>query len=174
MDEHEIFLIYARAANGAIGFEGQLPWRLPADLKRFKALTMGKPMIMGRKTFESLPSLLPGRRHIVLTRREMWESEGAQVVRSVEEALAAAREDNDTGEIPVVGGSAIYDVFRPLANRIEVTEIHAEYKGDVFMKPLNAEWKVAAREDHPAEGDKPAYSFVTYLRHDDNTAEDLA
>ena len=172
-DNFEIVLIYARAANGAIGFEGRLPWHIPADLKRFKALTMGKPMIMGRKTFESLPGLLPGRRHIVLTRRESWEKDGAEHVRSVEEALAAAKRDNETGEIPVVGGSAIYDVFRPMAQRIEVTEIHAEYQGDVFMKPLGAEWKVAAREDHSAEGDLPAYSFVTYVRHDEDTAEEL-
>ena len=169
---HEIVLIYARASNGAIGFEGRLPWHLPADLKRFKALTMGKPMIMGRKTFESLPGLLPGRRHIVLTRRERWDSEGAEQARSVEEALAMAEENNSTGEICVVGGSAIYDVFRPLAHRIEVTEIHAEFKGDTFMKPLGADWEVTAREDHPAKGDNPAYSFVTYHRHDDNTAEE--
>ena len=171
---YEIVLIYARAANGAIGFEGRLPWHLPADLKRFKALTMGKPMIMGRKTFESLPGLLPGRRHIVLTRRESWNSEGAEQVCSVEEALAAARRDNDTGEIAIVGGSAIYDVFRPLADRIEVTEIHADYEGDVFMKPIGSQWEVAAREDHPPEGDRPAYSFVTYRRRDGDTAEDVA
>lgn len=171
-DSHEIVLIYARAANGAIGFEGRLPWHIPADLKRFKALTMGKPMIMGRKTFDSLPGLLPGRRHIVLTRRDDWSSEGAEHVCSVDEALAAARRDNDTGQIAVVGGSAIYDVFRPLAHRIEVTEIHADYEGDVFMKPLGAQWQVAAREDHEAQGDDPAYSFVTYVRQDDGTAED--
>ena len=169
---HEIILIYARASNGAIGFEGRLPWHIPADLKRFKALTIGKPMIMGRKTFESLPGLLPGRRHIVLTRRERWESEGAEVVTSVDEALAAAREGNDTGEIAVVGGSAIYDVFRPLAQRIEVTEIHAEYEGDVFMKPLGSEWRVVAREDREAENGRPAFSFVTYFRQDPAMAED--
>ncbi len=175
MNETELFLIYARAANGAIGHEGRLPWQLPADLKRFKALTMGKPMIMGRKTFESLPGLLPGRRHIVLTRREVWAkangSEGAHVVRSVEEALSVAREGNDTGAIAVVGGAAIYDVFRPLALRIEVTEIHEDFPGDTFMKPLGAEWKATAREDHDADGERPAYSFVTYHRHDPETAE---
>ena len=100
----EIFLIYARAANGAIGHEGRLPWHLPADLAHFKAQTMGRPMIMGRKTFESLPGLLPGRRHIVLTRRERWDSAGAQIARSVEEALAVAGE----GAIAVIGGAAIF------------------------------------------------------------------
>jgi len=133
---------------------------------------MGKPMIMGRKTFESLPGLLPGRRHIVLTRRESWDSTGAEVVHSVDEALATARNGNESGEIAVVGGAAIYDVFRPLAQRIEVTEIHEEYAGDTFMKPLGAEWKVSAREDHAAADGQPAYSFVTYLRHDEDTAED--
>lgn len=175
----EIVLIYARAANGAIGYKGDLPWRLPADLKRFKALTMGpdgqgRPMVMGRKTFESLPGLLPGRRHIVLTRKERWNQDGAEVAGSVEEALKLARTNNSTGEIAVVGGAAIYDVFRPLANRIEVTEIHADFEGDTFMKPLGTEWKVTARTDHPADGDKPAYSFVTYHRHDDPAAQELA
>ncbi|MEM9501102.1 MAG: dihydrofolate reductase [Pseudomonadota bacterium] len=164
-------MIYARAANGAIGHEGTLPWRLPADLKRFKALTMGKPMIMGRKTFESLPGLLPGRRHIVLTRREQWDSEGAEIAHSVDEALGLARTDNEAGDVAVVGGAAIYDVFRPLADRIEVTEIHEDYPGDTFMKPLGSQWKIVAREDHPAEGNRPAYSFVTYTRASEDGAE---
>lgn len=174
MTEFEIFLVYARAANGTIGFEGRLPWRLPADLARFKALTMGHPMIMGRKTFESLPGLLPGRRHIVLTRRDSWDSTGAEQARSVEEALTLAKRDNDSGKIAVVGGSAIYDVFRPLAHRIEVTEIHAEFEGDTFMKPLGSEWEVTAREDHDADGEHPAFSFVTYARHDEDTAGEAA
>lgn len=174
----EIFLIYARAANGTIGKDGKLPWHLPADLKRFKALTLGKPMIMGRKTFESLPGILPGRRHIVLTRRETWDSKkeagAAEVARSVEEALALARQDNDTGQIAVVGGAAIYDVFRPMAQRIELTEIHEDFTGDTFMKPIGAEWEVTAREDHPEQDGRPAYSFVTYHRHDEEASEDVA
>ncbi|TWJ08592.1 dihydrofolate reductase [Altererythrobacter ishigakiensis] len=167
--EEGLFLIYARAANGTIGKDNSLPWHLPADLKRFKALTMGKPMIMGRKTFESLPGLLPGRRHIVLTRRESWDSDGAEVARSVEEAIALARQDNGGGEIAVVGGAAIYDVFRPLAERIELTEVHAEFEGDTFVKPIGSEWEVTAREDFPAEGDLPAYSFVTYHRREEES-----
>ena len=167
--EEGLFLIYARAANGTIGKDNSLPWHLPADLKRFKALTMGKPMIMGRKTFESLPGLLPGRRHIVLTRRESWDSDGAEVARSVEEAIALARQDNDGGEIAVVGGAAIYDVFRPLAERIELTEVHADFEGDTIMKPIGSDWEVTAREDFPAEGDLPAYSFVTYHRSEEES-----
>ena len=155
-----IVLIYARAANGAIGKDGALPWHLPADLRHFKAMTIGKPMIMGRKTFESLPGMLPGRRHIVLTRRERWDSGEAEIVHSVQDALATAGE----GEVAVIGGAAIYDVFMPLADRIELTEIHAEFDGDTFMPELGAEWVEVARDDRPAETGRPAYSFVTYKR----------
>jgi dihydrofolate reductase len=166
----EIVLIYARAANGAIGHEGSLPWRLPADLRRFKALTMGpdgegRPMIMGRKTFESLPGLLPGRRHIVLTRRESWASEGAEVAGTRDKALELAAQGTPD-MIPVVGGAAIYDTFRPLADRIEVTEIHRDYPGDTFMKRLGPEWVERSREDFAEEGERPAFSFVTYTRAD--------
>ena len=174
MGEHEIFLIYARAANGTIGLDGRLPWHISDDFKRFKSLTMGKPMIMGRKTFESLPGLLPGRRHIVLTRGDHWDSDGAEQAHSVDEALELARQDNDTGEIMVVGGAAIYDVFRPLAERIEVTEIHEEFPGHTFMKPLGPEWQVTAREDHPELDGRPAYSFVTYLRAPADEPEETA
>ncbi len=160
----EIVLIYARAANGAIGNEGDLPWRLPADLKRFKALTMNKPMVMGRKTFDSLPGLLPGRRHIVLSRRDSFSAEGAEIAGSVQEALALAAKDNDSGEVAVIGGAAIYDVFMPLAHRIELTQIHADYQGDTFMAEPSREWVLTAREDHAAQGDHPAFSFLTYRR----------
>lgn len=164
-----LFLIYARAANGCIGKDGALPWHLPADLKRFKALTMGQenqglPMIMGRKTFESLPGLLPGRRHIVLTRKERWESTGAEVAGSVEEALALAGAGDEGGEIAVIGGAAIYDVFMEHADRIELTEIHADFQGDTFMPPLGPEWETVAREDFDGEDGRPAYSFVTLER----------
>lgn len=171
-DAPEIVLIYARAANGAIGHLGDLPWRLPADLKRFKALTMGPkgtglPMVMGRKTFESLPGLLPGRRHIVLTRRERWDHEGAELAHDRETALALATQENDAGEIAIVGGAAIFDVFMPLAHRIELTQIHAEYPGDTFMSEPGRDWEEVAREDHTAQGDKPDFSFVTYRRAED-------
>ena len=161
-----LFLIYARAANGAIGKDGTLPWHLPADLKRFKALTMDKPMIMGRKTFESLPGLLPGRRHIVLTRKERWDSTGAEVVRSVDEALAKAGE----GEVAVIGGAAIFDVFMPLADRVELTAIHEQFEGDVFLPPLGPEWEVSGREDFAAADGRPAYSFLTYARAGEEAA----
>lgn len=151
-------LILARADNGVIGRDGGLPWRLPADLKRFKALTMGKPMIMGRKTFESFPEPLPGRRHIVLTRDRGWRAAGAEVVHSVEQALALAGEDAF-----VIGGAEVFALFEPLAERIELTEVHMDADGDVSVPDFTG-WREAAREDHPADGDRPAYSFVTLER----------
>lgn len=155
-----LFCIYARADNGVIGNDGGLPWHIPADLKRFKALTMGRPMIMGRKTFESLPGLLPGRRHIVLTRSETWRGEGAEAARSLEEALTLAGE----GETAVIGGAAIFGTFMPLSDRVELTEIHADYAGDTVMPPLAPEWVETAREAHAAEGGRPAFDFVTLRR----------
>lgn len=163
-----VVLIYARAENGAIGKDGSLPWHIPADLKRFKQLTMNNPMIMGRKTFESLPGLLPGRRHIVLTRRERWDSEGAEVAPSVEDAQALANRD-DPEEIAIIGGAAIYDVFMPLADRIELTQIHADFDGDTFMSAPGAGWEVVHREEHPAEGGLPAFAFLTYERAERGT-----
>ena len=156
----EIVLIYARAANGAIGNEGDLPWRLPADLKRFKALTMGKPMVMGRKTFESLPGLLPGRRHIVLTHDARWQAAGAEVAHTPEAALGLAGK----GTIAVIGGAVVFELFLPMAARVELTQIHADYEGDTFMPPLGPEWHEVAREDHAADGDHPAFTFLTCRR----------
>ena len=155
-----LFLIYARAANGAIGLDGALPWHLPADLKHFKALTMGKPMVMGRRTFDSFPSPLPGRRHIVLTRDRDWQAPGAEVAHSVEEALALAGD----GDVAVIGGAEIFAIFEPLANRIELTQVRRDYPGDVFMPETGPEWVEIARADHPAQGEHPAYSFITLER----------
>jgi len=155
MPDPRIVLILARAANGVIGRDGQLPWHLPADLKRFKAMTMGKPMIMGRKTFESFPSPLPGRRHIVLTRDRGWSAAGAEVVHSVDEALALAGD-----EVAVIGGAEIFALFLDRADVVELTEVHASPEGDATV-PAFAGWRETAREDHAADGDRPAYSFVT-------------
>ncbi len=143
-----------------IGVDGRLPWHLPADLKRFKAQTMGKPMIMGRKTFESFPSPLPGRRHIVLTRDAAWQRDGAEVATSVDAALALAGE----GDVAVIGGAEIFALLLPLADRIELTEVHLSPGGDATVPPFGPEWRETAREDHPADGDRPAHSFVTLER----------
>lgn len=157
----EIVLILARADNGVIGRDGSLPWHLPADLRHFKALTQGAPMIMGRRTFESLPGVLEGRRHIVLTRDRTWQDENAAVASSVEEAVRMA----NAPHISVIGGAEIYDQFLPLAHRVELTEVHLDAKGDVRIdRPSPDAWKETRREDHAAEGGRPAYSFVTFRR----------
>ena len=161
MIKDQLFLVYARAANGMIGKDGGLPWHIPADLKHFKKVTMGKPMIMGRKTFESFPAPLPGRRHIVLSRDSDWQAEGAEHVMSVPEALAAAGGE----ETAIIGGSDVFLLFEPQAERIELTQIHADYDGDTFMDAPDPErWAEVAREDHEASGDTPAFSFITYER----------
>jgi dihydrofolate reductase len=155
-----LFLIYARADNGVIGKDNALPWRIPADLKRFKALTMSKPMIMGRKTFESFPSPLPGRRHIVLTRDPAWAAEGAEVAHSLADALALAGE----GDVAVIGGAEIYGLFMPLAARVELTEIHEAFEGDTVMEPLGPEWIEVSRDVQQAEAGRPAFDWVTLER----------
>lgn len=148
----------ARAANGVIGRDGALPWHLPADLKRFKAQTIGRPMIMGRKTFESFPAPLPGRRHIVLTRDRAWQAAGAEVAHSPEEALALAE-----GDAAVIGGADVFALFADRAERVELTEVHSTPEGDTIVPPFTG-WREIFREDHPADGDRPAYSFVTLVR----------
>jgi dihydrofolate reductase len=151
-----IIFVVARADNGVIGRDGRLPWHLPADLKRFKALTMGKPMVMGRKTFQSFPKALPGRRHIVLTRDPHWRAEGAEVAHAPAEALMLAGSD-----VAVIGGAEVFALFEP--DRIELTEVHAAPDGDAVVPAFHG-WRETFREDHAAEGGRPGYSFVTLVR----------
>ena len=162
MSRPTVTLVVARATNGAIGRNGDLPWRISADLKRFKALTMGSAMIMGRRTFDSLPRLLPGRRHIVLTRDRNWSARGAEVAHSVDEALSLAESE----PISIIGGAEIFELFLPHADRLELTEVQGEIAGDTFMADprTTGEWREVAREAHPAEGDTPAFTFVTLER----------
>jgi dihydrofolate reductase len=148
----------ARAANGVIGRDGKLPWHLPADLRRFKTQTMGKPMVMGRKTFESFPAPLPGRRHIVLTRDTGWSAPGAEVAYTPEQALALA----GGGEVAVIGGAEVFKLFVP--DRIELTEIHDTPEGDAAVPPFGPAWRETGREDFASEAGRPAYSFVTLER----------
>lgn len=156
----EIVLIVARADNGVIGREGRLPWHLPADLRHFKSLTMGTPMIMGRKTFDSLPGLLDGRRHIVLTRDSGWDEDGAEPVTTPEDAVRRA----NAPHISVIGGAEIYRLFLPIAHRIELTEVHLDAEGDAHLDDFGPDWRETRREDFPADNGKPAYSFVTLTR----------
>ncbi|HWJ69717.1 MAG TPA: dihydrofolate reductase [Sphingobium sp.] len=157
----EIVLLLAAADNGVIGADGVIPWHIPGEQKRFKAMTMGTPMVMGRRTFDSLPGLLPGRRHIVLTRDRAWTAAGAEIVHDVEAAVAAA----DGPVLSVIGGAEIYRLFEPVADRIELTQVHLTPAGDAHIAlPDPARWREAAREDMAAQGDVPAYSYVTLVR----------
>jgi dihydrofolate reductase len=157
----EIVLVVARADNGVIGKDGALPWHIPADLRHFKEVTMGTPMIMGRKTFESLPKLLPGRRHIVLTRDRAWAAAGADVVHSVEEALARA----DAERVTVIGGAEIFRLFADLATAVELTEVQIDADGDTRMPAFDrSSWREVSREDHAAENGRPPFSFVKLKR----------
>ncbi|MEP7316840.1 MAG: dihydrofolate reductase [Sphingomicrobium sp.] len=155
----EIVIVVARARNGTIGKDNQLPWHIPADLKRFKALTMGSAMVMGRKTFESLPGLLPGRRHIVLTRNPDWSADGAKIVHDVGEALAAVGGER----LSVIGGAEIFALFLPLATRIELTEVAADFDGETAIPDprRSGAWVETRREDHRATDGTPPYSFIT-------------
>ena len=156
-----VTIVVARARNGAIGRDGGLPWRLPADMKHFKAVTMGTAMVMGRRTFDSLPGLLPGRRHIVLTRDPAWRAEGAEIAGSADEALALAGGER----VSVIGGGEIIALFLPRADSVELTEVHDEPEADTFMPAFDAEdWREVSRQDHPAEGQRPSYSFVRLER----------
>ena len=157
-----ITLVVARAANGVIGRDGTLPWRIPADLKRFKAITMGSAMIMGRRTFDSLPGILPGRRHVVLTRDRSWSAPGAEVAHSVEKALALTGD----GPVSVIGGAEVFALFLPLADRIELTEVLDDIEGDTVMPdPRDAgEWREILVEVHAPEADRPGFRFVTLDR----------
>jgi dihydrofolate reductase len=161
MDHPEIILVLARAQNGVIGIDGKLPWRIPADLRHFKQITKGLPMIMGRKTFDSLPGLLDGRRHIVLTRDPDWAEEGAEVAHSPEAALKMANGPH----VCIIGGAEIYSLFLPRADRIELTEVAASPDGDTMLEAFdNAIWSETSRTSNPAEGDTPAFDFVTLVR----------
>ena len=152
-----ITIVVARAANGVIGRDGGLPWHLPADLARFKRITMGRALIMGRRTWQSLPGRLPGRRHIVLSRSSGWNTEGVEVAQSLADALALAGPD-----ACVIGGAAVIDEALPLADRIELTQLHRPYPGDVELPDFPpAHWREVVRAEHMADGDRPAFAFVT-------------
>ena len=157
MKNSPLSIIAAVARNRVIGRNNRLPWRLPADLQHFKRITMGKPMIMGRKTWESLPGLLPGRRHIVVTRDPNYHAEGADVSHILDQALSLA---GDVNEIMLVGGANLYAQAMALTSRLYLTEIDTEVEGDAwFPEFAPAEWREVSREAHPADGQNP-YSYT--------------
>ena len=165
----EIVLIVAVADNGVIGADGTIPWRLKSDLQRFKAITFGKPVVMGRKTFVSLKRPLMGRTNIVLTRNAGFRAEGAVVANSFDAAYAVARGDalrRGASEIAVIGGSEIYALWMQSAHRLEITEVHANPAGDTRFGAVDTGiWREVARERHAAGGDDSVdFSYVTYRR----------
>jgi dihydrofolate reductase len=164
----EIVFVVAVAENGIIGAKGGMPWRLKSDMARFKALTIGKPVVMGRKTFESLPRPLPGRTNIVITRDADYRAAGAVVTTSSANAYEIARGDalrRSVAEIAVIGGAEIYRQWLDRADRLEITEVHARPDGDTVFDIDKAEWEEVARVRHPAGRDDSAdFSYVTYRR----------
>ena len=158
-----LFLVVARATNGVIGNGGGLPWKIPADMRRFRQLTLDKTVIMGRKTFDSLPGTLPRRRHVVSTRDAAWQAEGVDVAQDEDSALWIA--DAGHKDVAVIGGTAIFALFEPLASRIELTEINAPIPGDTTMPAFDlARWREVRRElQEPLDGEPP-YDFVTLER----------
>lgn len=165
----EIVFVAAVAENGVIGRDNAMPWRLKSDLKHFRALTMGKPIVMGRRTFESLAGPLKGRTNIVVSRDPKFDAPGILVASSLDHALAAARGDalrRGVSEIMVVGGSHLFAALMPKAARLEVTHIHTSPDGDTFFPPIDpAIWKEVARAEHAQTPDDSApFTCVTYQR----------
>lgn len=151
-----VTLIVAASDNGVIGRDNALPWHLPEDLKRFKRLTMGKPIVMGRKTFESIGRVLPGRQNIVVTRDANYRREGVTVVHGVDQAVRAAA---GAAEIMIIGGADLFRLFLPRAVRIHLTRVHANVAGDVLWPALSDSWVVVEREPHAAD-ERHAYPLT--------------
>lgn len=161
-----VTIVVGVAENGVIGRDGGLPWRLSTDLKRFKQTTMGKPILMGRKTWESLPKKpLPGRQNIVITRDAKYAAEGADVVHSLEEAIALAKRSGAEGA-SIIGGGQIFVDALPFTNRLDVTHVLASIDGDTFFPNIDPDvWKVVSSQDYPAgENDSHATRHVIYER----------
>jgi len=160
-----ISIIVAASTNNVIGANGGLPWKISDDLKRFKALTMGKPIIMGRLTWESIGRPLPGRQNIVITRQAGFSADGCDVVASPAAALAIA---GDASEVMIIGGSQIYDLFLPKAGRLHMTRVQTEIDGDAFFPEISeSDWELVSSEAHEAsDKNEFAFDFRTYERKD--------
>ncbi|MGB3721840.1 MAG: dihydrofolate reductase [Pacificimonas sp.] len=167
MTRPDIVIVAAHAENGVIGKDGAMPWHIPGDLKHFKRLTVGKPCVMGRKTFESMGGALPARHNIVMTRQDGWTGERAHVAPNFAEAIAEAglNPKARADEIMVIGGAEIYELALPSATRLELTEIHASPEGDTCFPDFDRKrWKETARERFDGPDGQPDYSFVTLER----------
>ena len=158
-----ISIIVAASTNNVIGVQGELPWKISDDLKRFKQLTMGKPIVMGRLTWESIGRPLPGRQNIVITRQPGYSAEGCDVVASPAAALDTA---GDAAEIMIIGGGQIYDLFLPKAGRLYVTRVHTDIEGDAYFPPVDtSSWELVDSEAFAAsETNEFAFEFMTYER----------
>ena len=156
----QVTIVVARARNGVIGAQNSLPWRLPADLKHFRKITLGNPVVMGRRTWESIGRPLPDRRNIVITRNPAFTAPGCETADSVEAALAMVAGVRD---VMIIGGAAVYQESMKYVKRMHVTEVHAEVEGDTFFPEFDiTEWRETRRVDHAAdEANAYAYSFVT-------------
>jgi dihydrofolate reductase len=163
-DTATISLVVAASTNNVIGVAGGLPWHLTDDLKRFKALTMGKPIVMGRKTYESIGRALPGRQNIVITSQQDYSAEGCDVVASVDQALTVAA---GAAEIMIIGGGEIYQLFLPQADRIYMTRVDVIVEGDTVFTDINpADWQEISREHHAAgDGNDHDFDIVIYSRN---------
>ena len=164
-----VSLIWAMADNGVIGLDNGLPWRLPVDMKHFMTTTLGKPIVMGRKTLESMKSPLPGRTNIVLTRDPNWQRDGVLVVRDMPAAMALAEQQgliDGVDEVMVIGGAEIYALALPMAERLYVTRVHAQPAGDVYFPPVDlGAWRLLSQQQHAAdERHSAACSIEVYER----------
>jgi dihydrofolate reductase len=158
-----INMIFARSANGVIGNKNAMPWHLPEDLAHFKKLTLGSPVIMGRKTWDSLPAKfrpLPGRTNVVVTRQPDWQAEGAKTATGLQDALSLC---NAATDVWIIGGAQIYAQAEPLASRIEVTHINQTFEGDAFAPELGSQWQASRQEDHVSSTGL-RFSFITYTK----------
>jgi len=156
-------LIVAQSLNRVIGVNNTLPWHLPEDLKYFKATTMGKPIIMGRKTYDSIGRPLPGRTNIVVTRQADWLADGVKVVRTLEDALAVASAE-EPAEIMVIGGAQIYELMLPVADRVYLTQVYSEIEGDAWFPAMSASQWQQVSSQQPEKRHDPAYAFLCFER----------
>ncbi len=159
----QLSLIVAMDENRLIGNDNQLPWHLPADLAFFKSTTMGKPIIMGRKTFDSIGRALPGRRNIIITRNPDFSAEGCEIVNDIDGALDRC---SDQDELMLIGGASLYEQILTRVNNMYITQVHHSFEGDTWFPEFDlAEWKIESQQDYSDEGNnKYAYSFVKYVR----------
>lgn len=157
-----ISLMVAHDPNGVMGVNNDLPWHIPEDLKYFKETTMGKAMVMGRKTYESIGRPLPGRLNIVITRNPDYQAEGVEVVQSLDKAIEIAREYAE--EVMIIGGAEIFKLSMPLADRLYITEVHEEYDGDTFFPSYQEDWEVIKKTDQMTSKTGTTFTYLVYER----------